>query len=71
MKRSMFKNILRIAQIALLLYVSYYMYLLLQKDSKQIEEEYKDSKLFLFILISSFLSLLVAVTRDIFGIYKE
>lgn len=71
MKRSMFKNIIRIAQIALLLYVSYYMYLLLQKDSKQIEEEYKDSKLFLFILISSFLSLLVAVTRDIFGIYKE
>lgn len=67
----MFKNIIRIAQIALLLYVSYYMYLLLQKDSKQIEEEYKDSKLFLFILISSFLSLLVAVTRDIFGIYKE
>ena len=71
MKRSMFKNIIRIAQIALLLYVSYYMYLLLQKDSKQIEEEYKDSKLFLFILISSFLSLLVAVTRDIFGIYTD
>ena len=71
MKSSRFKNIIRIAQIALLLYVSYYMYLLLQKDSKQIEEEYKDSKLFLFILISSFLSLLVAVTRDIFGIYKD
>ena len=71
MKRSMFKNIIRIAQVPLLLYLSYYMYLLLQKDSKQIEEEYKDSKFFLFILVSSFLSLLFAVGRDIFGIYKD
>jgi ACR3 family arsenite efflux pump ArsB len=67
----MFKNIIRIAQVPLLLYLSYYMYLLLQKDSKQIEEEYKDSKFFLFILVSSFLSLLFAVGRDIFGIYKD
>ena len=67
----MFKNIIRIIQIPLLLYLSYLMYLLLQKDGNQIEEEYKDSKLFLVILVSSFLSLLFAVIRDIFGIYKK
>ena len=70
MKRIMFKNIIRIIQIPLLLYVSYLMYLLLQKDSRQIEEEYKDSKLFLVILVTSFFSLLFAVIRDIFGMYK-
>jgi len=57
----------RVLEIVLLVFLTYQMYLLFQKDSKQIEEEYKDGKLFLFLLVGAFLSTLFEVIRTNFA----
>jgi hypothetical protein len=60
------KNVIKIAKIILLFYLGYHVYLLFNKTSEEIEKEYKDSKLFIFILITAFIACLVDVIRNLF-----
>jgi hypothetical protein len=66
MKTSLF---IRIIQIVLLFFLGYQLYLLYQKDIRQIEEEYKDSKVFLFLLFGGFIATFYAVVRTNARVY--
>ena len=60
---------IRVVQIALLLFLGYQIHLLYQKDIRQIEDEYKDSKILLFILFAGFIGTLHEVVRTNSRVY--
>lgn len=70
MKRPV-KNVIRVIQIGVLCFLGYHIFLLYHKTDKEIEDEYKDSKLFIFLLFAGFVSTLYAVFRTNADLFRK
>jgi len=62
---------IRIFEVILLIVLGYNVYKLFNKTNQEIEAEYKDGKLFIFILLGGFLSTLFVVIRDNLGLFRR